>query len=142
MPLDLAALLSAMNGTSAPAQPASPSLPTPTPQPASLPANDPPAATTNTIAAPSPEWDLQDAQDDDFGVAYRPPREQANAQRRRWSRPLPPMPLVLVERPDEPARLDWWRQPVPGWREGRLFLHNIARDETFCIPLLARRSSQ
>lgn len=32
-------------------------------------------------------------------------------------------------------RRDWYAQPVEGWRDGRLTLRNIARDETVVIDL-------
>jgi|GEM_PF-6998206 len=30
-------------------------------------------------------------------------------------------------------RRDWWARPVEGWRDSRLTLHNIARDETVVV---------
>ncbi|MGJ0503975.1 MAG: hypothetical protein ACR65X_09575 [Methylocystis sp.] len=32
-------------------------------------------------------------------------------------------------------RRDWYTQPVEGWRDGRLTIRNIARDETVVIRL-------
>lgn len=39
-------------------------------------------------------------------------------------------------------RRDWYAQPVEGWREGRLTLRNIARDETVVIDLRKWRSGR
>lgn len=141
MAVDPAALLAVVRGEPVATRAIpTPPLPAPPPQPAAypLPADRPSAAkAAEPIPAPSTDQDLIDPPDDDFGVSYRPRREQSNMQHRRWSRPLPPIPLVAIDRPEEPVRLDWWRQPVAGWREGLLVLHNIARNETFAIPLQA-----
>ncbi len=37
-------------------------------------------------------------------------------------------------------RRDWWARPVEGWRDSRLTLHNIARDETVVIDFGKWRS--
>lgn len=37
-------------------------------------------------------------------------------------------------------RRDWHAQPVEGWREGRLTMRNIARDETVVVDLRKWRS--
>ena len=47
----------------------------------------------------------------------------------------PPIELNSVPRPDEPARADWWDQPVQGWRQGRLTISPMVDDETFEINL-------
>lgn len=39
-------------------------------------------------------------------------------------------------------RRDWYAQPVEGWREGRLTLRNIVRDETVVIDLRKWRSGR
>jgi hypothetical protein len=36
---------------------------------------------------------------------------------------------------EEIARLDWWRQPVPGWREGRLEIRSLLTGESTVIRL-------
>ncbi len=137
MAIDLAVLLAAVRGEPLPTQAVhAPSAPTPTQEQTPLLAERPSVAKVlESIAASSTDQEFLDHPDDDFGVSYRPRREQTSMQRRRWSRLQPPIPLVAIERPDEPARLNWWVQPVAGWREGLLVLHNIARDETFAIPL-------
>jgi hypothetical protein len=45
--------------------------------------------------------------------------------------------LKQIPRPDEPPRLDWWRQPVYGWSEGKLRLTSTITGETFEIDLRA-----
>jgi hypothetical protein len=49
----------------------------------------------------------------------------------------PPLELKHVERPVEQARDQWWREPVQVLIDGRLFLHNMARDE--CVEIELRR---
>jgi hypothetical protein len=39
-------------------------------------------------------------------------------------------------------RRDWWAQPVEGWRDGRLTIRNIARDETVVVDLRKWRSGR
>lgn len=39
-------------------------------------------------------------------------------------------------------RRDWYAQPVEGWRDGRLTIRNIARDETVVIDLRKWRSGR
>jgi hypothetical protein len=39
-------------------------------------------------------------------------------------------------------RIDWHAQPVEGWRDSRLTLHNIARDETVVIDFRKWRSGR
>jgi hypothetical protein len=42
-----------------------------------------------------------------------------------------------IPRPDETPRLDWWRQPVYGWQEGKLWLTSAITGETVEIDLKA-----
>jgi hypothetical protein len=37
---------------------------------------------------------------------------------------------------------DWYAQPVDGWRDGRLTIRNIARDETVVVDLRKWRSGR
>jgi hypothetical protein len=39
-------------------------------------------------------------------------------------------------------RIDWHAQPVEGWRDGRLTIRNIARDETVVVDLRKWRSGR
>ncbi len=39
-------------------------------------------------------------------------------------------------------RIDWHAQPVEDWREGRLTLHNISRDETVVVDFRKWRSGR
>lgn len=64
--------------------------------------------------------------------------------------PPPPAPLTDEEKRaavqallDEMAReyerrRDWWRRPVAGWRNGKLTLRNIARDEEETVTIRRR----
>jgi hypothetical protein len=39
-------------------------------------------------------------------------------------------------------RRDWWERPVEGWRDGRLTIRNIARDETVIVDFKKWRSGR
>jgi hypothetical protein len=39
-------------------------------------------------------------------------------------------------------RRDWWERPVEGWRDGRLTIRNIARDETVVVDFRKWRSGR
>jgi hypothetical protein len=39
-------------------------------------------------------------------------------------------------------RRDWYAQPVEGWRDGRLTIRNIARDETVVVDFRKWRSGR
>jgi hypothetical protein len=39
-------------------------------------------------------------------------------------------------------RRDWHAQPVEGWRDGRLTIRNIARDETVVVDFKKWRSGR
>lgn len=39
-------------------------------------------------------------------------------------------------------RRDWYAQPIEGWHDGRLTLHNIARDETVVVDFRKWRSGR
>jgi hypothetical protein len=39
-------------------------------------------------------------------------------------------------------RRDWYAQPVEGWRDGRLTMRNIARDETVVVDFRKWRSGR
>jgi hypothetical protein len=43
--------------------------------------------------------------------------------------------IIAILRAENEPKLDWWNQPVEGWREGRLVIRNIARDEITVINL-------
>jgi hypothetical protein len=50
---------------------------------------------------------------------------------------------LLVEMAAEnERRRDWWRQPVDGWREGRLKIRSVLDGETTTIRLSKRRRLQ
>ncbi|MFO1102479.1 MAG: hypothetical protein U1E20_06220 [Methylocystis sp.] len=38
-------------------------------------------------------------------------------------------------------RRDWWKQPVEGWRAGRLTIRNIVRDETVVVDFQKWRAA-
>jgi hypothetical protein len=43
--------------------------------------------------------------------------------------------IIAILRAENEPKLDWWNQPVEGWREGRLVIRIIARDEIAVINL-------
>ena len=43
--------------------------------------------------------------------------------------------LKHVARPDDPARPDWWKQPVSGWPDGKLIIANVADYDAIEIDL-------
>lgn len=70
-----------------------------------------------------------------FESADHPRRPERH--RRPSSAPISAPPILLnhVERNAEAVRLDWWKQPVAGWSDRKLTLHNMMRDETVEFPL-------
>jgi hypothetical protein len=47
-----------------------------------------------------------------------------------------PVALQTIERPvGTVARMDWWEQPVGGWREGKLTISPMVGNETYEIDL-------